>query len=96
MFEEDNLENLEDHFSEVGKINNKFRDFLRANDRSESFKLGFATSYIHQEDYYKIDVHPNIAAFDSRQYFIDHFEKGKGEEKLAEFANKNNVGLITY
>ncbi len=80
------------------KVNQEFRNLLFANDRLAGFRVDYSIAYSSRNGYYKIEVFPskNNPNFDSRQYFINNFETEKGLEKLAEFANKNNVGLITY
>jgi hypothetical protein len=48
------------------------------------------------EHYYKINIFPISDCFNSQKYFMNHFERGAGQKKLAKFANRNNIGLITY
>ncbi|HPD81997.1 MAG TPA: hypothetical protein PK357_02760 [Candidatus Pacearchaeota archaeon] len=80
------------------KIQEGFREFLFANDRLVGFRIDYSLSYSSKEGYYKIRIFSskNNPNFDSRQYFMERFETKGGLEKLAEFADKNNVGLITY
>jgi hypothetical protein len=80
------------------KVDKEFKDFLFVNDRLSGFRIDYSISYSSSEGYYKIEIFPskNNPNFNSRQYFIDNFESEKGLERLAEFANKNNVGLIIY
>jgi hypothetical protein len=84
--------------SNLKKVDEAFKDFLFVNDKLSRFRIGYSLSYSSSEGYYKIKIFPNKnnTNFDSKQYFIDNFENGKGLEKLAEFADKNNIGLITY
>jgi len=80
------------------KVDKEFKDFLFVNDKLAGFRVDYSLSYSASDGYYKIAIFPskNNPNFNSRQYFIDNFETEKGLEKLAEFAEKNNIGLITY
>jgi hypothetical protein len=84
------------HLGEMGRVYGVFKNILRENDKLYNFKVGFTLAHTAKSNYYKIEVYPMKEGFDSRQYFIDNFENEKGLEKLAEFADRNNVGLITY
>lgn len=84
--------------TDLGRVDKEFHELLKSKDPFYKNSIYPILSYSSKDAYYKIkivasDKNPN---FDSRQYFMDNFESEKGLEKLAEFANKNNVGLITY
>lgn len=83
---------------DFNKVDGEFRHFLLLNDKLSGFRIEYSLSYSSNEGYYKIQIFPNkyYPNFDSRQYFINNFETEEGLEKLAKFADKNNVGLITY
>jgi hypothetical protein len=91
----DKVHNVMSNFE---RVNKEFKDFLFVNDKLAGFRIDYSLSYSAREGYYKIKIFPskNNSNFNSRQYFIDNFENEKGLEKLAEFADKNSVSLITY
>jgi hypothetical protein len=83
----------------LGSIDCEFRSLLKDIDPQYASKIGYVISCCNgKHDYYTIEIFPSKCNndFNYRQYFISNFEKGKGEEKLLDFTNKNNVGLITY
>lgn len=79
---------------ESERIIRKFEEFLIKNDQDSMSKIYFNLSY--KEGYYKINIFPCVKEFNSRGYFIKKFETERGQEKLAKFAEENNIKLVTY
>ncbi len=82
--------------AEYGKLRNRFDYFLSSQEVFSGLKINFDVSYSFIGGHYYITILPAREGFDSQKYFMDKFETEEGQSKLAEFADKNNVGLITY
>lgn len=80
------------------KLQSKFEYFLNTIKIYSLFKIRPKVAYNFTGRYYHICIEPQLArkSFDSQKYFMDNFETEEGQKKLAEFAEKNNIGLITY
>ena len=82
--------------NKFNSIENKFDYFLRENDLVYERSIGFNVSYNSTNKNYEIKIIPARDGFDSKKYFMFHFETELGQEKLAKFAKENNIGIITY
>lgn len=87
---------LEDSMLETGRLGKEFDSFLRMNDPGYEKRINFIINYNQFENSYNIDIHPAQKGFDSKAYFMFHFETEKGQDKIAKFAKENNIGLIRY
>jgi ACT domain-containing protein len=80
----------------LSKIDSEFKDILRTRDKQYIHKIQFSIVYTHDTKDYKINIFPAKEGFDSQEYFRKNFETEEEQEKLSEFAEKNNIRMITY
>lgn len=93
MFEETKRDDAGYVLGDMQRTYESFKKLLEEKDNLYNFKIGFNISYSSKNQYYNIEIYPVKQGFNSQQYFIDNFEN---TEKLDRFAEKSNIGLITY
>ena len=98
MSEDNGLLELDENLDldELGRIENRFDYLLRKNDLLYEKRIGFNVAYNSFNKNYEINITPAKEGFDSKKYFMFHFETELGQEKLEKFAKENNVGFISY